>query len=1688
MATKRETKKANTDAILRRATEHINLKMATGELRGSSTLSQYRLGQIERINSFANSRVQTRHQLNRALSLYGRSGLSSILLRYYAPTVAQYSVLQRILRLRRRRPATQVEDFATEDYAPTSPSLARTSSTAATPTVQYEYFDEPEIVAPSPMPMAQRIVQRSETTTPSTQFANQIAERQSQKATVSHSRNFTPAVVQGLDNTVRTHRQINTSSATIQNAYREVAQPSLRANDAAVQPATQVSRQIAQNSAQTVPTTEQTISAAQISANALSVNSSTATPATSVQPAETTNFATTTEINRLPANRQSTSNGNIVSPQSLTYTNDARAEIVEREVNPSQPTPLRAALQRLESDFVSAATPQIAPALLLTHRLNRLASPAANNISSSITQVTENKNAAPNPVQRQLGTSVARAKTISTPSSSSFAVPSNNVSSSSGATTTTNTIGINSSNVQANDAATVVQATATQPTNLSDSPMYRAVARSSTQPTQNNSVNWVNRLPIIQQTLGNEPVSTAPNFELETSASEIRRSYLEPQRSTSVAQSASTPAIRPENSSNPAQTAVSNANSSSQIAAANNNANTNSQIATVSNHATTSQPTAQTTGTQTATSAIDSAAQNFGQAAVSPDATLQRITAQNVASVSPIRRAVQRLNSDFVEASPEVAPAMLLSHRLSKMLPASQSQVLTSNNQSSNAASADVQAVQRRVDLQTSNASSSSVMSNAMQRAAGVQISPSVNTVMPQSGNQAAQANVTQTRLGGQAFTISNSSIDSLQPNVGDQNFATTEANAPLNLVQRRVSNENASTVSQNNNQAQNSTDNANQFSSYATTSSVSSTPAMLRAMERTNISSSALTTSGSADWASSLPALQQLTTTEPISSNLSQAVATTTSSVSETYSDSPRRSLPQTSRSINQNSSSASIAATSMQPQNTVSRDFAATNDATSLNRSATTPVLTPIQRAFARTNSAQAISTTQQAVQQILTQSSQAAAPSRNESVKAEPNTMMAAVFERSKSDYTPTPLMQSLQRMTDQQPNAVNQQQAPNYTYTTPPLLLDMASTNYQPPKAQPTVVPTASTEGFVAGQNLPPLASQSVPTTPAIFSKQVSPMIAAEKSATNAANVTSNQNSAATESTTPIQRTLGRTTPQALSEQANSDAVVLPSRFERAKADPMAKLDDGSTALAMTQLNTNQTEVSHKIGEAKPEPTLPQSLLSRGVETSEPAAVNPNVVNRTLGQTTNPETVTPPSPLPMAQLKPVLSGNEVQENISRLLERQIPEATLESNIINRTLGTTPNSETSPATATPSPLPMPQLKPNIDASDMSEDMLLQAIQSLGKSRPEIMRRAIEKSGAATAKPIEPSKPETANLAQSPKPIFDPETFASSVPSSPIITPRFVPTIAVEGQALPLTMVQRKANGSVSNVSNSIGVIGTPTMPTIMRASGGQALPGAIQRKMSETFGAKFDHVRVHTDNQAVSSAQQMGAEAYTVGSNIFFNSGRYQPDSPSGQALIAHELTHVVQQAHLPSLGNGKVLETSTHGQNLEREAIHNEKLMLNHLTTSQAVERTRSAGETTLNLANHNVATHDVATNNVANHNSAPTPTVQRTFSPSDIVRMVQSGQLQKSGTSASDNVTSNANPTVQRIVNPVPVNTGQTVERVLGKPTEAAEQQAKQEIELGDEEVERLANKIYRMLRERLTIDRERHGIRGNIFH
>jgi len=109
---------------------------------------------------------------------------------------------------------------------------------------------------------------------------------------------------------------------------------------------------------------------------------------------------------------------------------------------------------------------------------------------------------------------------------------------------------------------------------------------------------------------------------------------------------------------------------------------------------------------------------------------------------------------------------------------------------------------------------------------------------------------------------------------------------------------------------------------------------------------------------------------------------------------------------------------------------------------------------------------------------------------------------------------------------------------------------------------------------------------------------------------------------------------------------------------------------------------------------------------------------------------------------------------------------------------------------------------------------------------------------------------------------------------------------------QTMPFEDVQLKSNApkpSSSNLEN-----------TLSSTKGqGSAMDNSTKSQMESGFGSDFSNVRIHTNSTAVQMNQDLGAQAFANGSDIYFNQGKYNPSSQSGQHLLAHELTHTIQQ---------------------------------------------------------------------------------------------------------------------------------------------------------------------------------------------
>lgn len=153
----------------------------------------------------------------------------------------------------------------------------------------------------------------------------------------------------------------------------------------------------------------------------------------------------------------------------------------------------------------------------------------------------------------------------------------------------------------------------------------------------------------------------------------------------------------------------------------------------------------------------------------------------------------------------------------------------------------------------------------------------------------------------------------------------------------------------------------------------------------------------------------------------------------------------------------------------------------------------------------------------------------------------------------------------------------------------------------------------------------------------------------------------------------------------------------------------------------------------------------------------------------------------------------------------------------------------------------------------------------------------------------------------------------------------------------------------------SNSL----TPAPPSVINvvAKSGQPIEPTFLNDMEHRFGRDFSRVSVHTDTLAQSSATEIGAKAYTVGRNIVFGRGYYQPHSDDGKKLLAHELTHVVQQSGDElGVGQTKMVLQREGEDDVEPQLTRSEEIALSH---SSVGEYTGTSDPLTLSLFNFGI---------------------------------------------------------------------------------------------------------------------------------
>ena len=135
-------------------------------------------------------------------------------------------------------------------------------------------------------------------------------------------------------------------------------------------------------------------------------------------------------------------------------------------------------------------------------------------------------------------------------------------------------------------------------------------------------------------------------------------------------------------------------------------------------------------------------------------------------------------------------------------------------------------------------------------------------------------------------------------------------------------------------------------------------------------------------------------------------------------------------------------------------------------------------------------------------------------------------------------------------------------------------------------------------------------------------------------------------------------------------------------------------------------------------------------------------------------------------------------------------------------------------------------------------------------------------------------------------------------------------------KAQRKPLASFIQKKQSPINNTVVASDNVSSQIQST---KNGGNTMHETTKSFMESRFGTDFSNVNIHTGNDASQLSNQLNAQAFTVGNDIYFNEGKYQPNTDSGRRLLAHELTHVIQQ----NRGTPGWLHGATQGLTIQRQ---------------------------------------------------------------------------------------------------------------------------------------------------------------------
>ncbi len=139
---------------------------------------------------------------------------------------------------------------------------------------------------------------------------------------------------------------------------------------------------------------------------------------------------------------------------------------------------------------------------------------------------------------------------------------------------------------------------------------------------------------------------------------------------------------------------------------------------------------------------------------------------------------------------------------------------------------------------------------------------------------------------------------------------------------------------------------------------------------------------------------------------------------------------------------------------------------------------------------------------------------------------------------------------------------------------------------------------------------------------------------------------------------------------------------------------------------------------------------------------------------------------------------------------------------------------------------------------------------------------------------------------------------------------------------------LLRRSAGATAQRRAIRPSLVDAPVVGSIEsnRSSGGP-LPSNVRSFMEPRFGADFSGVRIHTGTEATALSDQLNANAFTTGRDIYFNEGQFRPDTGAGRELIAHELAHTIQQGGVVQSAASETTVAERVGETLQRDVAAN-----------------------------------------------------------------------------------------------------------------------------------------------------------------